>query len=593
MNNKYASILKKRTIFLFVIFICLLMIFQLVKMQILEHEALLERANINSIKGINEDPPRGVFLDRNMEVIVSNKPAYTLQLIPSEYDTTISPALTKVLNEDKDYVPKILKIAKKKYSPYVPIKIKRDVDFNFIAWYEENQRKLPGLQYTIDIQRDYLSNIKGSHLFGYTKEISATMLEKMKNEYSMGDYIGYTGLEKRYEKYLKGQKGVAYYIVDSKQRRIGRYSNGEKDVKPIKGNDLILTIDAETQRVAEKGFEGKKGGMVAIEPSTGEIIAYVSSPNYDLSAFSTVTSDEVYRSIENDPDKPLYNRSIMSNFPPGSTYKMLLAIAALEMGVIDENSLITCSGGVHYGNRFAKCHGGAHGPVNVKQAIAVSCNSFFYQLIFKVGLEKWSEYAKMFGFGERTGIDLDGEKRGLVPNQEFYDRVYGKNKWTNGLLLNISIGQGELGVTPLQLAQYTAMIANYGKTKVPHLVRGYLNGSKKNIELFDYKNINIPVSKKTFDIVKSGMYDVVNGRGTATWLKLPDIEISGKTGTAQNPHGKDHALFVGFAPFENPEIAVAVFVENIGYGGTWAGPIARDVIKTYLEGKRNRNKSKK
>lgn len=586
MNDSFASPLRKRIIFVFIFLIGSLMIFQLVKMQIIQHEEYLERSNINSIKGIEEEPPRGVFLDRNMEVMVSNKPAFTMQIIPSEYDKNLSPLINKVINEDSNYVNRVLKL-NRVYSPYIPRKVKRDVDFRFVAWYEENQSKLPGVQYTVDIQRDYSFGINGSHVFGYTKEISPAMLEKHKDNYSLGDYIGHKGLEKTYEKYLRGKKGVTYYVVDSRQRRIGRYQNGKKDIMPEKGHDLILTLDADAQKIAEAAFQGKKGGLVAIEPSTGEVIAYVSSPNYDLTAFSTVTTEETWRFYMNNPDKPLFNRAIMSMFPPGSTFKMLLGIAALEMGVIDEETRINCAGGYQYGNRFYKCHGGSHGPLNLRQAIEKSCNAFFYQLILRVGLDKWSEYVKMFGFGSRTGIDLDGEIKGLVPSKSYYDRVYGKGKWSNGLLLNISIGQGEVGTTPAQLAQYVSLIANNGRTKVPHLVRGYLNKNKKDIVNFKYNDINVPVSQKTFNIIKDGMFQVVHGAGTATWLKIPNITMAGKTGTAQNPHGKDHALFIGFAPYENPQIAIAVMVENAGFGSTWAGPIARDVIKVYLEKKLN------
>ncbi|MCW8850523.1 MAG: penicillin-binding transpeptidase domain-containing protein, partial [Melioribacteraceae bacterium] len=341
--------------------------------------------------------------------------------------------------------------------------------------------------------------------------------------------------------------------------------------------------DAETQKVAETAFSNITGSLVAIEPSTGEILAYVSAPEYNLEEFASVTSTEIMNKYRTDPNKPLFDRASNSIYPPGSTYKMLAGLIGLQEGIITKNYTINCKGGFKFGDRFFKCHG-SHGTTNIVQAIEHSCNTYFYQLILNIGLDRWAKYCRMFGFGNKTGFDLGDDAKGIVPDSEYYNKVFGKNKWGRGNLVSLGIGQGELSVTTLQLAQYTALLANFGKTKTPHIAKGYSEGFNNKYYPFTFNEKTVQISDENFDIIREGMFKVVNGSGTATHIRLPNIEISGKTGTSQNPHGKDHALFIGFAPFDNPKIAVAVIVENVGFGGTHAAPIAQKVIKTYLEG---------
>ena len=468
------------------------------------------------------------------------------------------------------------------------MKVRRGVDFQVIAWFEENSEHLTGVDYIIEMQRVYPAGVLVSHTFGYTKEISPEQLAKEKEFYKPGDYVGHSGIEKTYEKLICGVKGYSYVLVDSKQRRIGQYLDGREDVFPKKGNDLVLSIEESAQKVAEDEFKDKRGALVAIEPSTGEIIAMVSAPEYDLNRFSYFTSKSYLDSIYSDPSAPLFNRATMSIHPPGSTFKMLSALAALDMGIINTSYTINCKGGFTYG-RFFKCHG-SHGTVNVVTAIEKSCNTFFYKLIYKIGLDKWKEYANRFGFGSATGIDLTEEDSGLIPNENYYIKRYGDN-WPRSIMASLGIGQGEVSVTPLQLAQYVSLIANNGKTKTPHVVRGFIDAETEDFIPLEYKEVNVGVSQYAVDIVKEGMYLVVNGHGTATHIRLPDIEICGKTGTAQNPHGKDHAWFVGFAPYENPKIAIAVLVENVGFGGTHAAPIAKKVIQAYFNSFKGENKT--
>jgi len=548
-------------------------------MQILNQEAYEEKSADNSIKAIEQIPFRGVFYDRNLKVMVDNIPAYTLRITPSDYDPKLNLLIDKILESDSGYVASILK-KNRIYSKYIPIRIKRGVGFEVVSWIEENQEHLPGVDYIVEMQRGYPIGIKGSHSFGYTKEISPNQLSKEKDYYIPGDYVGHNGIEKQYEKDLRGVKGFNYVLVNSKRKEIGKYKEGSQDKNSIKGKDLVLSYDADVQKVAEEKMIGKRGAIVAIEPKTGEILALVSAPDYDLNQFSYVTSREFLQELYNNPDKPSFNRATMSLKPPGSTFKMLAAIAALDMGIITPSTTINCGGGFTFG-RFFKCHGN-HGSVNVVHAIEKSCNSFFYHLIYKIGLDKWKEYALKFGFASKTGIDIGEEAAGFIPGENYYVKMYGE-KWPRSIMASLGIGQGEVSVTPLQLAKYVALIANNGKSFQPHIVKGYLDDKTRQIIPYKFPEITTGIKQEVFDIVKEGMFLVVNGSGTATHIKMTDIDISGKTGTAQNPHGQDHALFVCFAPAEDPKIAIAVVVENVGFGGTHAAPIAKAMIEAYLK----------
>jgi penicillin-binding protein 2 len=577
-TENFGSLRRKTIIFAIIIATMIILAGRLFQMQIVYTIEYDKKSTDNSIKSIELQPLRGVFYDRNYKVLVSNVPAYTLRITPAYYDTSLNKILEAVIGTEPGYIKGLLK-KNKIYSKFLPVKVRRGVDFQVIAWYEENSEHLTGVDYIIEMQRFYPAQVIASHTFGYTKEISPEQLAKEKELYNPGDYVGHNGIEKTYEKLISGTKGYKYVLVDSRQRQIGRFQEGKDDIVPIKGKDLVLGIEASAQRIAEEQFKGKRGALVAIEPTSGEILAMVSSPDYDLNRFSYFTPRSFLDSIYSNPFTPLFNRATMSIHPPGSTFKMLAAIAALDMGVIDESYTITCGGGFTFG-RFFKCHGN-HGTVNVVTAIEKSCNSFFYRLIYKIGIDKWKEYATKFGFGKITGVDLTEEVPGLIPDENYYIKRYGE-KWPRSIMASLGIGQGEVSVTPLQLAMYASLIANNGKTKIPHVVKGYIDINTEKLVPLEFKEISTGVSQDALDIVKKGMYLVVNGHGTATHIKLPDVEICGKTGTAQNPHGEDHAWFVGFAPYENPKIAIAVLVENVGFGGTHAAPIAKNVIQAYM-----------
>ncbi|MCF8260542.1 MAG: penicillin-binding protein 2 [Melioribacteraceae bacterium] len=580
MNDVFfGSLTRRKILFTIIIIFYGLISFNLFKMQILDTFLYEEKSDENSVKKIVKSAPRGIFYDRNYNVLVSNKPSFELSVIPADYDTSNNKLIENLLGVDPGYISQIM-YENRRFSKYVPLVIHRNAGFKLVSWLEENSSFLPGVNYEVSVQRDYSFGVNGAHMFGYIKEISQSEYRKYRDIYGMGDFIGNNGLERSYERYLRGDKGYNYIIVDSKQKFIAEYT-GEKNRDPIKGDDLVLSIDADVQMKAEELFRDKTGAVVAINPQNGEVLAFVSSPSFDLSNFSSITSNDVWSNLLADTSKPMFNRVTNSIYPPGSTIKMLMALIGLEEGILTKSTTVNCQGGYKFGNRFFQClH--KHGTVNVEKAIEKSCNTFFYKLALDIGLDNIVKYGRRFGFGMKTGLDIGEESSGLLPDENYYNKIYGKKGWTRGILLNIGIGQGELSATPMQLARYAALFANWGKSKRPHFVKGTIDSETFDFTEFEYESIDVGIQRENFDIIREAMRKVVNGQGTATWIRLPDIVISGKTGTSQNPFGEDHALFVGFAPFDNPQIALAVVVENVGHGGTHAAPIARDLIKTFL-----------
>lgn len=563
--------------------------FRLYQIQIVETEKFQKTSEKNAIKEKVIEPYRGIFYDRNWKVLVDNQPSFTLRITPYYFDTSLIPILEKYFNLKHGYIKYILRV-NKSFSPFIPIRIQRGLSFEQISWLEENKEYLTGVDYSIDMQRAYPAGIRGSHLFGYCKEISRKELEEKKEFYIMGDFVGHSGLEKYYEDYLRGRKGKQFIYVDSKGREINPVNGGQNDIKPVSGYNAQLTIDGDLQKLAEELLEGKSGAIVAIDPDNGEILALVSKPDFDLSHFASMTPASIWRELNSDKRVPLFNRATMSIYPPGSCFKPVNAVAALNENVIDEKYTYGCGGGFSFGNHFYKCMG-THGPLNVVHAIEKSCNTFFFNLILKNGFERWTKYGSLFGFGKKTGIDIYEETSGILPSIEYYNKIYGINRWTKGYIVSLGVGQGELGVTPLQMAVYVATIANGGTWYRPHAVRKLFNPEANPPEIvIPIEGKKLPVKDEAIELVRKGMYLVVNGAGTATHVRIPGIEVAGKTGTAQNPHGKDHAWFIGFAPFENPRIAIAVIVENAGFGGTVAAPIAKQLIEFYLKDSKKNDK---
>ena len=569
-----------------------LFLFRLIQLQVLYADIYGRKSEENSIRQIARDPIRGLMFDRKGKLIVDNRPSYSVTITPAEFHLSNIDFLSEILHLDAQLIKG--KFDKGiKYNRFAPAKIKRDIDFQTLSIIEENKDNLPGVDYQVESKRFYPTNARATHLFGYTKEISDQQLVEMGNEYRPGDNLGATGLEAAYERYLRGQKGCELITVNALGQMLENYNEGRNDVPVREGSDLYLAFDADLQALAESLLADKRGAVVAIDPSDGGILALVSKPDYDLTSFGSITPWDVWKALNTDESKPLFNRATLTKYPPGSTFKMVLAAAALEEGVINTNWRVNCTGAFHFGNKiFHDLH--THGSTNVVEAIQRSCNVFFYQLILKTGLERWTRYGRDFGFGSPTGIDILEENQGLLPSEEYFDRVYGKGKWTQGYLVSLSIGQGEVGVSPIQMAGYAAALANRGYYRTPHAVLKIKDKETGQIQIVPTETRKLEISDWVWDILQEGMYRCVNETGgTGQASKVKGVTVCGKTGTAQRPHGKkDHAWFIGFAPRENPKIAICVLVENAGFGGAFAAPIAGLCIEQYLYGTLIRNNPK-
>ncbi len=560
-----------------------LLFVRLFQLQYVNAELYGKEAEENSIRNVPKVAIRGYMYDRNNKLLVDNRPSYTVMLTPVDFDKRFLPLLSKVLSMSEESILDKIKLGRK-YNAFIPTRIKRDITFAELSMLEEHKDKLYGVEIQMESKRSYPTGARGSHLFGYAKEISDALLEKLKLDYQPGDIIGSTGIEAKYEKMLRGEKGYEFISQNAKGQIIGNFDNGKHDILPVDGFDLHLAIDGDVQAMAESLMADKRGAVVAIDPRNGGIIALVSKPDYDLSLMSGTTPPEVWRALNNDAGIPLYNRATLTRYPPGSTFKMLLALVGLNKKIIDENWTVTCYGSFHYGNKVFKCEH-VHGRVNVVDAIHRSCNVFFYQLMLKVGLDDWSAMGKEFGFGKQTKVDITEENSGLMPDRVYYDRIHGKGKWTQGYLISLGIGQGEVGVTPLQMANYAAMLANKGKYFQPHTVNSIVNRQTKKKDDVKVEQRQIQLTDQAWSLVREGMRRVVmEPGGTGRAARVPGIQVAGKTGTAQNPHGKSHAWYMGFAPYDDPKIAICVMVENVGYGGAFAAPIAGFCVEEFLYG---------
>lgn len=606
-NPDFASESRFKIIRYLVIILAIIFIGRLAYLQIINGSLYRSESAAQAIKEETIEPFRGIIFDRNGSLLVHNEPSYTLTIVPREFSKAPGAItlLSSILNVDTSEISKRLEpfIRIERYHPQ---KIFRDIPFDVVAKIEEYHEVLPGVSIVIESKRLYNFNVSMAHLLGYTREISKDEINKMKENllkinkivsntnsdnitekpeskiyYRPGDAIGKSGIEKSYEEMIRGAKGLKFVTVNRSGEKVANYNEGKNDSLVRNGFDLYLTIDKRLQELAEKELQDKHGAVVVMEPSSGEILAIASKPDYDLRRFSGKVSTEVYNELRNDPATPLYNRAIQSGYPPGSTWKMLVALAGLQEKAIDSKSTLVCPGSFQFGNRSYECHG-AHGSVNVEHAIQASCNVFFYRLALKVGLQKMTEYAKMFGFGEKTNVDIPDEKRGFFPRYDWVVKKFGLGA-VQGRTVNYGIGQGEILATPLQMATYVSTIANRGIRPQPHTVKVVYNNILNFFDTLSFPKIELPIEKRYFDLVVRGMYDVVNvPGGTGGIAKIPGIDVCGKTGTAQNPHGRPHSWFICFAPMDNPKIAIAVIVENAGFGAVVAAPIARNILSAYF-----------
>ena len=585
MSDQRDSLMRLRTLQAIVLLIVGVILGRLFYIQLID-DRYKDMADNNALRHVVQYPPRGEVRDRNGEFIVQSREAYDLMVIAREipkegFDTM---RMCRVLGMDKEELIKQLTRAKTRSR--VPMMITNQLSKEVKLRFDEcNFRGFYTVYRTI---RSYPRRI-GGNLMGYVGEINADQLRK-RPEYRAGDYIGISGLESAYEEVLRGKKGVKVNEIDAHGVIKGSFRDGMYDSLPIPGRSLVCTIDAELQELAEELMEGKIGSVVAIEPSTGEILLMVSSPTYDPNDLVGKNLRLNYNKLLNNPHRPLYNRAVSSHYPPGSTFKLVQGLIGLQEGVLKPSYSYPCNGGYTYAKgRKMKCH--PHpSPLELRPAVANSCNAYFCYVFrdiienkkyenVKEGLDVWADYVRSFGFGRTLDSDFANETRGYVPTSEFYNRVY-KNSWKAQTIISLSIGQGELGCTPLQMANLAAIIANRGHYYIPHIVRSV--EGVDSLEQRFYEKQYTKVDAQHFEPIVEGMWQGVNVAGTSTRAAVAGLDICGKTGTAQNPHGKDHSTFLSFAPKDDPKIAISVYVENGGFGATIALPIASLLIEKYL-----------
>ena len=559
---------------------------QLFSIQILSHSYYERVSQNNSIRIVPVAAPRGFIRDRDGGLLVTNRALYTVSYLPyvrgGQFDRI--EYLSELIGVEQDVIEK--RINSRRKSRYEPIKLVRDVDFATICRIEENAEKLPGIIYQVEVTRKYPLNNYGSHLYGYVGEISDSELKKRDpNEYKAGDIIGIGGVEEQYDRILRGRDGVNYLEVTASGKLLG-FSPFKDGVPPQIGSELILNIDWDMQCMAESLLSNYIGGAaVAIDPSDGAVLAFVSRPDYNVNAFAGVISNELWASVSSDTTHPLLNRACVGTYPPGSIFKLITAGAGLEVDSVGINDTFRpCYGALRIGNRDFKCwRESGHGKLDMLGAIIHSCDIYFYQLGMLVGLDPWSRYCNLSGFGQKTGLDYPTESGGISPSREYFNRKYGERKWPRTLVVNLSIGQGEILVTPLQMACYYAAISNGGILYKPRLVGKIIGANGEVFRTEPQQKLIIPFSPSTISFLVKALTSVVSDdEGTGKIARIPGITVAGKTGTAQNPHGGEHAWFCSFAPVENPRIAIAVIVENAGHGSTHAAPIAREMMKIYL-----------
>lgn len=577
-----------------VILTAVLLLARLFYLQVIDDSLKLKSDN-NAIKIQYDYPERGYIYDRNGKLLVANQPSYDIMVIPRELKNIDTLEFCRLLNVTKeDYIKKIVKA--KIYSPRLPSVFLPQLNKSEYAAFQEKIRKFPGFYIQKRSLRDYQVSF-GANIFGFITQVNEGIIKK--NEYyNSGDLIGKQGVEESYEKALRGVKGVKYIQKDKFNRDIGSYKDGKFDTIAVQGEDIHLTIDLELQKYGEELMINKRGGIVAIEPSTGEILALVTAPSYDPSILVGRERSRNYTKLYHDSiANPLYDRSLLAEYPPGSPFKILTALIALQENVIDEETSFLCRHGFSYARgRFMKCHDS--GVSKLHNGIYNSCNTYFASVYMKTinkfakpsaGVDVWSDHLKSFGLGQFMGYDLPTGKKGNVPTSKLYNKIYPNGGWRSTAIVSNAIGQGEVLMTPIQLANMMAAVANRGYYYTPHIIKKI--ESETIDERYTTKNVTT-IDKKHFEPVINGLFDVYN-LGTARSLQVEGIEICGKTGTAENftrINGKrvqlqDHSIFVAFAPKDNPKIAIAVFVENGYWGARWAGPIVSLMIEKYLTGK--------
>ena len=589
MENTHSSrhIIIQRVI----VVAAVILVFKVASLQIFD-SSYRQKADARTLDKKTLYPSRGLIYDRNGKLLVYNNPIYDIK----EVYNGIDPAMdtVKFCNllgiEKQEFLANVEKEWGARYSRAVPFTFQKYVAPQRFAALQESLYEFPGFSEVMRNVRGY-TYPNAAHALGYMSEVNQEQVDNSSGEYEQGDYIGKTGIELTYENALRGKKGNSYVLKDNLGREVSSDQLGKLNVAPASGVDIQISLDIELQAFGEALLNGKKGSVVCIEPSTGEVLAMVSSPGFDPESLTIHRGrSKAFSDLQRDTLKPFFDRSVMAAYAPGSIFKPVLALIALQEGVLTPNRTIYCDGAYHYRTNSYGCH--EHPvPYNVSIALGHSCNSYFFQTFrdlvekegFKMadrGLRNLNQHLVDFGLGQRLGIDLPQEKSGSIPQPEFYDELYGKNIWRSTYIMSLGIGQGELELTTLQMANLAAIIGNRGYFYTPHFIKRFVSELRVIPDDFATQH-EVHIDKEYFDPVIEGMAMAVT-QGTATSAYLPNLEVCGKTGTSQNPHGKDHSVFFGFAPRENPQIAVAVYVENGGWGSTYAVPIGGLMIEKYL-----------
>lgn len=593
MDKEYGLEYRRYVIAGVAIFIVTVYIIRLFTLQIMSDD-YKKNADSNAFLKKVEFPARGVISDRNGKLLVYNQNAYDIMVVMNEekgrLDTT---EFCNSLGITKEFFIKRMEEIKDRnknpgYSRFTQQLFMSQLSEKEFSVFQEKIYRFPGFYVQRRSVRQYTMPY-AAHVLGDVAEVSAADIEK-DSYYQPGDYIGKMGVEKSYEKQLRGEKGVQIMLRDAHGRIQGSYMNGKFDRRPVPGKDLTLSLDIKLQALGERLLEGKIGSIVAIEPSTGEVLCMVSSPTYDPRTVTGRKRGKMHAMLSRNPWKPLLNRSIMGMYPPGSTFKTTQGLTFLTEGIIGPGTSFPCHHGFYCRGLHVGCHGHAS-PISLVPAIGTSCNGYFcwglYYMLgnrkkyknVQEGMNTWRDYMVSMGFGYKLGIDLSGEKRGLIPNAQYYDKAY-RGSWNALTVISIAIGQGEVLLTPLQIANLGATIANRGYFYTPHVVKK-VKGEQLEAK-FREKHYT-KASRRAYEYIVAGMRRAVTG-GTCRAADRADYEVCGKTGTAQN-HGQDHSIFMGFAPMNNPKIAIAVYVENGGFGADYGVPIGALMMEQYIKGK--------
>lgn len=539
-------------------------------------------------------PTRGVIYDRNGKIIVGNKVAYDIMVTPREIKPFDTLMLANALGIRPDFIhEKMAEYARNRRKiGYQSVVFLKQIPPETYMRFGELQYNFPGFRGQVRSIRDYPVDA-GGNLLGYVSEVDQSFIEAHEGEYRSGDYAGKTGIEAAREKDLKGEKGYHIYLRNSKNQIEQRYKDGLMDKEAVPGRDIVTTIDADLQQYGQSLMQNKVGSLVAIEPKTGEILSLVSSPGIHVDMLANI--GQHYDEISKDPYKPMFNRAVQAPYPPGSVFKLVNGLIGLQEGTLRPEMAYSCSNGYHFGSHTLGCHG-HRSPLVLEEAVMMSCNSYFCYVLRNMlenkeykdiaeSLDKWNDYVQSFGFGHKLGSDFPAELGGTLPTSKYYNKIYGKGGWKFTTIISISIGQGEVGVTPLQIANFCATVANRGWYRIPHIIK-----ASEGVEIDPkyYEKQYTMVDTLQFKKVIKGMWRAVNSGygsgGTASIAAVPGLNICGKTGTAQNPRGADNSVFICFAPENDPKIAVAAYIENAGFGATWAAPIASLLIEKYLRG---------